>query len=277
MPLTFNLLLRQADIEVPDVRLLRHQDGRSIRGHSPYELWRDDRPAFDLYQACQNPNNRSALSYPYWASFIVSAENDTLFAGLYQAGNAGPLKQDVVMPTTGETQAAGSCDFYELKPLKALADCIGRLVIDWGPGTRTWIQRADNQDKPILELRRSFHEPPFPGFLEFMTALSSVMKLPRSWVAALSAGRGVYLLTCPKTKEQYVGSATGTGGFLQRWEEYAATGHGGNVALKSREPSDYQISILEVAGSSATDTDILAMESRWKRKLQSREMGLNHN
>jgi hypothetical protein len=59
--------------------------------------------------------------------------------------------------------------------------------------------------------------------------------------------------------------------------DYAMTGHGGNVALKSREPSDYQVSILEVAGSNLRIEDIVAMETRWKRKLQSGEMGLNRN
>jgi len=47
--------------------------------------------------------------------------------------------------------------------------------------------------------------------------------------------------------------------------------------LKSRNPSDYQISILEVAGSSASDNDILEMEQLWKSKLPSLEMGLNRN
>jgi len=46
-----------------------------------------------------------------------------------------------------------------------------------------------------------------------------------------------------------------------------ATGHGGNVALKSRDPSDYQVSILEVCASSASVDDILATEQLWKAKL----------
>ena len=54
-------------------------------------------------------------------------------------------------------------------------------------------------------------------------------------------------------------------------------GIGGNVALKSKDPSDYQVSILEVAGTSATTEDILHMEVLWKKKLQSMEMGLNRN
>lgn|GEM_PF-4666522 len=47
--------------------------------------------------------------------------------------------------------------------------------------------------------------------------------------------------------------------------------------VKSREYSDYQVSVLEVAGTAATREDVLAMESRWKKKLKSQEMGLNRN
>jgi hypothetical protein len=94
---------------------------------------------------------------------------------------------------------------------------------------------------------------------------------------ALRASNGVYLLTCPKTKEQYVGKADGAEGFWGRWQEYVRTGHGGNVALKSRDPGDYQVSILEVAGTAATPEVIAKMEILWKKKLQSQEMGLNRN
>jgi hypothetical protein len=37
------------------------------------------------------------------------------------------------------------------------------------------------------------------------------------------------------------------------------------------------VSILEVAGTAASYDDILMMESRWKRKLQSGAMGLTRN
>ena len=47
--------------------------------------------------------------------------------------------------------------------------------------------------------------------------------------------------------------------------------------LKSRDPTDYQVSILEVVGSAATTQDVIDIEVLWKRKLQSREMGLNKN
>ena len=84
------------------------------------------------------------------------------------------------------------------------------------------------------------------------------------------------MLTCPATDETYVGSATGTGGFWQRWMNYAADGHGGNIGLRERDRSDYRVSILQVAGSTDTYDDVIAMEMLWKRKLRTRH-SLNRN
>jgi hypothetical protein len=131
------------------------------------------------------------------------------------------------------------------------------------------------RNKAVLELRRDLVDPPFPGYIDFIEPLSRLEALPQAWRDALRIARGVYLLTCARTKEQYVGKADGDDGFLGRWRDYIANGHGGNVGLLRREPSDYQVSILEIAGSAAPANDILKMEERWKKKLQSKEMGLN--
>ncbi|TCZ58560.1 GIY-YIG nuclease family protein [Roseicella aquatilis] len=276
MPLGFNLLLRTAGLDPGDVRLLRHRE-RAKPGHTPYEWWRDDLPLFQRYQARQSIANRPHLDAAHWAAFVVTTEAETLFAGLYRIGGREEITADAPGTDRDAVDPAGTCDAYAATLTDDLADLIGRVIIDWGPGLRAWIQRADRQDKPILEIRRSFQEPGFPGYQHVILPLSRVTALPRTWGAALRASRGVYLLTCPRTREQYVGAATGEGGFLGRWLDYAATGHGGNVALRSREASDYQVSILEVAGDAATTEDILGMEARWKAKLQSRDMGLNRN
>ncbi len=277
MPLRFNALLQQAGIAPATVRLLRHQDARSAKGRTPYALWRDDRPAFELYQEGQSFSNRAKLRGDYWASFVVSPGGETLLAGFYQARYAGVNSEARPWPHTGGSDPPGSCDVYALTLDDRLSDLAGRLVIAWGDAERAWIQRADNQDKTVLQLREAFREADFPGFARFRAPLSKVEGLPAAWIAALSASRGVYLLTCPKTREQYVGAATGVAGFFGRWMAYVRDGHGGNIGLKSRDPSDYQVSILEVAGSAASGDDVLAMESLWKQKLQSREMGLNKN
>jgi len=278
MPIWFNSLLEQCGLAATEVILLRHQDQRAAPGRTPYELWRDDRSAFEIYQSCQSFKNRSKLSRAFvWASFVATTDGATMFVGLYAAKYKGLLAEDTPQPHTDKIDLAGSCDAYDLQLDERLADLDGKLFIDWGDGTRAWVQRADNQNKPIIELRPEFKEPDFPGFLNFMEPLSNVARLPKTWIAILKQATGVYLLTCPRTKEQYVGSASGCEGFWHRWMEYVMTGHGGNIALKSREYSDYQVSILEVAGSGSNVDDIRDMESRWKVKLQSREMGLNRN
>lgn len=274
----FNSLLAQFRLGPENVILLRHQDKRATAGRTPYELWRDNRPAFECYQSRQSVENRSKFSRAsHWASFVATPNSDTMFVGLYAARYKGLLTEDAPKPQNDDVDLAGSCDVYDLIIDERSVDLEGKVFIDWGDGTRAWVQRADNQNKPIIEMRPRFREADFPGFLSFTEPLSKIAGLPKGWIAVLKQATGVYLLTCPKTKEQYVGSASGGEGFWHRWMEYVITGHGGNIKLKSREPSDYQVSVLEVAGSASNSDDILKMESKWKVKLQSREMGLNKN
>jgi hypothetical protein len=280
MPIMFSTILLTADFNLADVRLLRHKDKRAEKGRTPYQLWRDNREQFELYQREQNKSDfyRIRLAAPYWASFVGTPNNETLFVGIYNVKNRRLLQQDTPRPQMGGVDKAGSCDEYDLTLDNRLSDLIGKLLIDWGRGYHSWIQRANGEnDKPIIEIRTDFKEPNFPGFLIFLEPLSRLDKLPISWISVLRSSKGIYLLTCPKTKEQYVGSATGEEGFWGRWQEYILTGHGGDIALKSREPTDYQVSILEVAGTALTFEDIVKLEGRWKSKLQSREMGLNRN
>lgn len=277
MPLTLNTILVGAGVDLRDVLLLRHQDSQAVTGKSLYALWRDERPLFEDYQRRQRADFRSRFSKRIWASFVGAPHGETLFAGLYVSSGSQLSAEPWTAPTSNRVTPAGHDYVFDLALAPELSELIGRLYIDWGRGMRSWVQHAARRDKPVLEVRRELKEPDFPGYGAFIAQLSDLQSLPLSWGAALAASRGVYLLSCPRTNEQYVGSATGAGGFLSRWREYAASGHGGNIALKSRDPSDYRVSILEVAGSAAMLEDILAMEARWKAKLQSREMGLNRN
>lgn len=278
MTLRFNSLLNDCNIDPASVRLVRHKDGSASPGKSPYELWRDDAKAFNLYQSTQLIKNRNKFSAPFWAVFVADAFDDTLFVGLYKASYRGLLTRDQPMPhVIGGVDKAGTCDIFDLSLSEEMRDLIGRMVIDWGGGERAWVQYADRQNKTIREIRKVHSEPPYPGHLNFIEPLSRIGKLPTSWIDVLRSSRGVYILTCPQTKEQYIGSADGEFGFWGRWMQYFKTGHGGNVALQSRDPSDYQVAILEVAGSAADHSELISMEGRWQRKLQSREMGLNRN
>jgi hypothetical protein len=98
MPLTFNMTLREAGIPLADVRLLRHKDQRATKGRTPYELWRDDRPQFELYQSIQAFKNRSKLKARYWAAFVGTPTDETLFVGFYAVEYLGLLDEDSPKP-----------------------------------------------------------------------------------------------------------------------------------------------------------------------------------
>jgi hypothetical protein len=105
----------------------------------------------------------------------------------------------------------GQYDRYDLRLQEQLNEYIGLMFVEWGEGWRSWIQR--NTEKPIVELHRRFQEPRYPGHLAFVSALSELPSIPTAWIEALRSTKGIYLLTCPKTKEQYVGKASGDDGF----------------------------------------------------------------
>lgn len=276
MLLTFNMMLTRANIDSGDVRLLRHAKRQGAPGISPYLAWRERSPAFEEYQSTQPARYRGIFDVPYWAAFVATPDRHTLFVGLYRVRLAEQLVPAFQCPLTDRSIPADSIDRYATEPVDDFTHYGGKLLVDWGPGTRSWVQYADRRDKPILELRRSEADPPYPGHSGFLCQLSQVEALPLGWRSILANARGIYLLSCPRTREQYVGAAFAEGGFLARWSQHAMQ-QGDAIAFRSRNPEDYRVSILEVAGSLATDDDIVRMEIRWKEKLQSREMGLNRN
>jgi hypothetical protein len=275
MSLTFKSALVDAGIDPETVRLLRHKDSKADYGRTPYELFRNDRAAFELYQSHQSNKRRPHLKADHWASFVGTPDMRTLFCGLYASRYVGVGDSDVPQPhREGKIDRAGHYDLYELTLLDTLKEYGGVLFVNWGASPRQWVQRRT--DKAITELYREFKEAEFPGSSKFIKRLSEIGSLPSGWVAVLREQKGIYLLTCPNTKEQYVGKASGVEGFWGRWQDYLRDGHAGNIRLRNRV-SDYQVSILETVGNAVTDDELNALESRWKEKLQSREMGLNAN
>jgi hypothetical protein len=213
----FNLLLRDAGLDPAHVKLVRHQDRRVPPERMPYQLWRNGK--LELYQRIQSElrfGRATAI-----ASFVATPLDETLFVGVYLVKGIATAPPGTIDPSTEGD--AGGLHFYDLAPATALAELRGRLIIEWGEGYRAWIQNARNQDKPILELRRTVSDPPFPGFMKFTARLSGLAAVPRSWREALSSVAGIYLLADPKSGKQYIGSASGGTGLWGRWEATAGT------------------------------------------------------
>jgi hypothetical protein len=271
--IAFDTLLRDQGVDPADVKLVRHQDTRHSARITPYKLWRADVRQFELYQRIQKRTvfKKARLL----ASFVATPLDETLFVGMYENKGVGKVKPGVIDPISNKD--VGGLNFYDLVSSPKLDEYRGRLVIEWGKGYRSWVQLARKKEKTIVEIHRFASEPPFPGFLDFRERLNTLAATPESWRAALSAVSGVYLFTHPETGKQYVGSAQGVGGFWGRWEQYAASGHGGNRRMQDIPAADYQVSVLEVASSSASFDVVAKMEGRWKQKLLSRKFGLNAN
>ena len=181
---------------------------------------------------------------------------------------------------------------YNLRERRSCSEFGGRLVIAFDrPGRQSYLNLdnwADNLSVcEILKERIKIGE--FPGFKAVNLTklqLDTVVKHgSESWRTVLSTVSGVYLVADQKSGKLYVGSACGEGGIWQRWCQYAACGHGGNMELKRILDSEggferanhFRFSILEIADIHATSQVILSRESHWKDVLLTRKHGLNAN
>lgn len=271
---TFKTVLGLAGVDLKKTRLVRHQDNGAQLARTPYDLWRAHDGRFEVYQSIQE---RPVFKDCDWiAAFVATPLDETLFVGLYRILGTKKPAMGLECPARG-TDIPANVIFYDTSLSATLQDYIGRIEIEWGPGYRTWVQRADRQEKPITAIHRSVSAQPFPGFDAFIWPINLLSSVPASWRPALSAVSGIYVLTCRISGRLYVGSAVGQGGFWQRWQEYHRTGHGGNQGLKEISSNDFQVSILEFGPSTLSNDELLRMESRWKEKLLSKEFGLNRN
>jgi hypothetical protein len=178
----------------------------------------------------------------------------------------GPVDDPLLGKMPSETRS-----WHETKYSDRMQDYEEKLVIEWGSGKLAWRQRANEQNKAILEIRPRPKDEPFPPYIDFSRRLGELKGICPSWQSALKERKGVYLLTFDDGV-QYVGSATGEQGFWQRWHDYLTNGDGGNLVLSRdhRDARNAMVSILEISGSAQTERDIVNREMLWQRKLGTR-------
>ena len=106
-----------------------------------------------------------------------------------------------------------------------------------------------------------------------------------SWKLALSSVKAVYVITDTSNGQLYIGSAYGTGGLLNRWNEYINNLTGGNkefeVLVKEKGENhiknNFKYSILEIFDTKTKDAYILERESYWKNVFETKKFGMNWN
>ncbi|WP_108859195.1 GIY-YIG nuclease family protein [Ruegeria sp. Alg231-54] len=274
---TLNELLSKRGFDLAHARYVRHD-------HRALAAWRRGSANFDHFVSYQRDDSISPYNGAELAvQFVPQGPTGALFVGGHYILDSWAAcdnpERNPSLWTPFEEDYGQDLDHrrYDLARIENIEDLVGRLIIDWGAATRSWSQWAERKPKPIVELRATAEDEAFPGFGEFTSTVQELPTLPSSWQNALASVNGVYLLVCPETGEQYVGSAYGDGGFMGRWASYAVNGHGGNKLLLVRKRTNYAISILEIASPDMSASEIINRESAWKTKLGSRAHGLNAN
>ena len=272
------LKLYNSNIWSGRLRLVRHADDRwdldaIVRsGH------------FDAYQS-----NQGRDIFPktdHIVSFMGEAGTRSRFMGVYRLEGVSTTARSWPKGYPYPEMKPGKF-WYELKRLREFDELADRLIIDWGSGTRSWVQWLKR--KEVIEILPKGHVRDFPGFDDVVLGFDDLRRVienrdaNRTWHTMLGSVAGVYLITDTVDGSLYVGSAYGQEGILGRWTSYVKSKHGGNVKLKellSRHPErhrSFQYSILRTLPRSMTKHEVVAVETTYKKKLGSRAFGLSGN
>jgi len=300
----FNDLLREQNIDPAGVLALRHtvnpEDG-DLRKRLPWLV--DKRPdLFNAYQSTQ-PERVEAemLRAEHVAAFIGlekrkgSAEQAAVFVGLYQVGGNRKLtfEQFWAMPVYQELGTYGLRGFregdrqhvkwFDLTLTEFYQKWRGKLIIEWPRPPIKWSRFANKADFPITAiLEDSVLHDAMPEWKELTVPWADLRILPNKWRDTLRHWRGIYYIHDKSDGKGYVGAAygdaNGSENILGRWENYAASGHGGNVLLLGRSPDNFIFSILQIVPHDMEPEEVQRLEATWKKRLHtSSPTGLNNN
>lgn len=259
------------------IKLVRHIDSRiDLRS-----LYINNRPVFLRYQNYQG--NDVFKGCDYIVSFIGESNSAARFIGVFKivGKNVGVLNYE-------EGDISFGCNFsYVMEEQPGFADLVDKVVVNWR-NPRAWHQWI-SQEMEVVELSPGLHYSSFTDYLDFILTYPELCEIIKNnyndWRIALSAVKGVYLITDTFSGKLYVGSAYGDDGIWGRWRDYVKSGgHGGNKSLLLLVESDpdyavnnFRFSILMLLPKTVTADEAIRKEQLFKRKLGSNSFGLNNN
>lgn len=294
--MTLNDLLAVEGIDPRHVFVMRHRPWEPELNKVLPWLAADRPEVFNAYQQTQGPKLEKAMKAlegtGFVASFIGHEPGKALFVGLYRIGATKPLTRSQFwnVPAFIEMKAFGmggfteddprsSCLWFDLALTDFCAQWKGKLIIGWPPPERSWWRRAHRNAFPVLAvLEDSALDAAMPSWDRIDLSWDDLAVLPGRWRAALSQWRGIYFIFDQSDGKGYVGSAYGSQNLLGRWQNYSATGHGGNRLLRHRDPKNFQFTILQRVSPDMDADDVIRLEATWKDRLHTRSPGgLNDN
>lgn len=285
----FNDLLRKRNIPWTDTLMIRHTPSEpELKRVLPWMAAEHPR-LFNAYQSIQSPRAEGRMKKrSHLASFIAVEGGLCLFVGLYRkvGGRDVSFEEFVEHPDMQELVRYGmklpeprpALHLFDLEPVADFHPHLsGRLVCSMSEG-REFLRRSEMNVFEVVRLHeQSLLTPEMPPWNELVLTWDELKVIPETWKARLREWRGLYYIFDTEIELGYVGSAGGADNILGRWLNYAATGHGGNVKLRGRNPANFRFSILERPSPDMPQDEICALETLWKLRLHTREHGLNDN
>ncbi len=246
-----------------------HLATRNDEGVEPLDVFARDRRAWDGWTAYRGRKADWKKPRVFTLLKFYPILNTWLFGGIYEVLAAHPH------PTP-----------YELC-LLPLHDCfIGRLLVSFHRGNDTPPRRAHDLGRfwPKFAVHSILQAPysgaHFPGYENINHPFSQLEVVYRNcaaeWERPLRSVAGVYVIHDTSNGKKYVGSAySQVGTIWERWGNYLANGHGGNVDLTpliDREGIDYArrnfvFSVLEIRAKNSDVKIILEREAHWRKVL----------
>jgi len=292
-----NDLLIGASIDPKRTLILRHRPTEpAFRKVLPH-LAGEHLELLNAYQSYQGPileKSIQKLIGGWIVALLAHGAGRAIYVGTYLISGAAPetraefwarpdnlTLRDLGCGGFTDDEGRDSIVRFDLRLTDALAEWRGKLIVGWPPPERGWYRRAANDKNimPVLAIREeSAFSVDIPDWREMDYSWAELAILPERVRTALAQWRGIYLIWDESDGKSYVGSAYGAANILGRWENYAATGHGGNTLLRQRDPRRFRFTILQRVSPDLEDRDVISLESSWKARLHTRApFGLNEN
>ena len=282
--LTISKFLKEAGLDISKrIKLVRHKDSRSelmidgkvVKGN-PYDWYINDRKSFIAYQSEQSEDRFKNVDYI--VSFIGEEGTSARMVGVYRVLGLDNERMERV--NNGKF-------FYRMEEMDGFSELNERVIIDWGKSAITWHQWLDKNDKEIIAVERKGLDWVCPDYDRIRLSYEQLQRIFAEeigvWKDRLSACNCIYVISDSKSGKLYVGSTYNAKGIWGRWEDYAKTGHGGDVELEkliSAEPDyakNFSWAILETLPLRIDADKAISIETFWKEKLGRTACALNRN
>lgn len=291
----FNDLLIKNDIDPERVILLRHSPPEPyLRRVLPW-LAMERHNLYNAYQETHGKKLERVMSKfvgtGYIASFIEKGSGRALFIGLYRIRSARPITHAEFweIPEYLELQKTWGMQGFSEEPgrpttlkfnLELTKHCLtwkGCLVVGWPPPDISWWRYASKNKMPLVAMHEeNCIEKEMPEWDQLVLTWDELQSLPAKWKEKLKEWRGIYHIFDKSDGKSYVGAAYGKDNLFGRWSNYAKSGDGGNIHLKSRDPKKFIFSILQRSSPDMDKDGVIEVEQSWKRRLHTKyPHGLN--